>query len=132
VKVLITAVLVVLVGTASASAASLPVVPTFLGAPHHGRGMQVRPSGITYTGDGTAALGAGALNGRESRPRTGLRWSSWTQRQATGTGNNWIDFCNPSCDIGADHAYPVRVRLWDAGFEFGWVVFARMTITYTG
>lgn len=64
--------------------------------------------------------------------RKGLLWSSRTRHQATGTGSNWIDFCNPSCDTGADHAYPVRVRLWDPRFEFGWIVFTRMTITYTG
>jgi hypothetical protein len=61
--------------------------------------LQVRPSLVSYTGDGT-----GYLAGRTSSPRRqgsgGLRWLNWGRKRAVAHGYNWLNHCRPSCADG--------------------------------
>lgn len=104
-------------------------IPIFLGAPYHGKGLAVRPSEITYTGDGTGFF---AGYGKPShKPRVGrIRWTKWTTTQATGTAGDWTDNCNPACANGLRTAYRVRLKLYDPAVIHGYNVFTRLTITY--
>jgi hypothetical protein len=94
---------------ASASATGLPDLLTGTG---HGRPFAVRPAQIIYTGDGSGVLGG--FSGHGPLPRFGaLKWTSWTQRQALGSGAVWLDDCMPNCAQGTFHPYSVTVRASD-------------------
>jgi hypothetical protein len=64
---------------------------------------------------------------------TGLRWSHWGRRTATGTGSAKINDCKPFCAKGHFHKYPVSVRLSSAHFcrSAGKTQFRRMRLTFT-
>jgi hypothetical protein len=68
----------------------------------------VRPAEIAYTGDGTGVLGG--FDGTGVAHPGHLRWSSWTAKQATGSGAVWLDSCTPSCAGGTFTAHKVRAR----------------------
>lgn len=110
----------------------IPHVPTFDGAPYHGKGLSIKPSNIVYTGDGTGAL-AGAAIGHRRRPRwRSLHWSSWTTTDAHGSGKDWVDNCKPDCAGGTFTGYEVRIHLYRPKYEHGHEVFTRMTLTFPG
>jgi hypothetical protein len=74
--------------------------------------LQVRPSFIGYTGDGTGYLG-----GLEDDPRRqpsdaggGLHWLSWGPRSALARGWDWLNDCRPDCARGRFHRFPTIVR----------------------
>jgi hypothetical protein len=43
---------------------------------------------------------------------SGLSWSSWTPRLASGYGTQVVNDCLPYCAVGHFHSYPVLVVLW--------------------
>ena len=42
---------------------------------------------------------------------TGLTWSSWTQKSATGTGTGQINDCTPDCAHGTQKSAPMQIDL---------------------
>ena len=44
---------------------------------------------------------------------SGLAWTSWGPRRASGTGTEHVNDCVPYCAAGRIRSYPVRVVLWD-------------------
>jgi hypothetical protein len=109
-----------LVAAAGASAAAcVPSVPVFGPAPYHGRGLEVRPSEIDYAVIGYLA---------------GLRWRSWTGREAVGSGSDWIWIaktgCGPLCS-GNYNRFAASVQLDRPRHAHGYWVFTRMRITLT-
>jgi hypothetical protein len=115
----------VLSADASASGA-LPVSPTGLGSSAANNSLQVRPSTITYTGDGTGYLGGPSAR----MANVGIRWANWTPHLAVGTGFNQLNNCDPSCARGTFRGYPVKIELWRPQKLSGTLVFTRMTIFY--
>ncbi|WP_129305108.1 hypothetical protein [Streptomyces sp. L2] len=93
-----------------------PVLVECLG---HG---DVRPADfILACGDGNSRL-------------TGLHWTQWGPRAATGTGINEVNDCKPYCAAGRFHSYPVTVRLDDPKpwkNHPGGRYYTRMSLTYT-
>jgi hypothetical protein len=126
--ILATAVLVGLVAPA-ALAGGLPKVPTATGTPGPGF-FKVKPSSITYTGDGSGFL-AGHRRPHHHRAAP-LKWSSWTATGASGSGDNWLDNCMPNCAAGTFHLYPVKLKLSRPRDVHGHLIFTRMRVTYTG
>ena len=61
-----------------------------------------------------------------------LRWTSWTSAEGRGSGADWHDNCVPDCADGIVYAYPANVRVYRPERLAGYLVFTRMTITYTG
>lgn len=115
---------------AGVAAASLPQVPVFLGQPLQGKDPLVKPSRITYTGDGTGFFAGGGY--ASHRPRIGrLRWQSWTATQAVAKGANWLDNCTPDCASGLRTPYSVALTLWRPRLVGGYLVFTRINVTYT-
>ncbi len=105
-RAVVLTVTVVLFALLAATAQALPGLLTQTG---HGPPFVVRPAQIVYTGDGSGVLGG--FSGTGPFPRFGsLSWSTWSRRQATGTGAVWLDDCEPSCAQGTFHPYAVRVR----------------------
>jgi hypothetical protein len=95
----------VLVGSASGSAR----LPRLLGdAPHWRLTWQVRPASILYTGDSSGILGG--FDGTGIAHPGHLAWKTWTPRQATGSGANWIDNCKNGCHNGNFIAHAVTVE----------------------
>jgi hypothetical protein len=41
---------------------------------------------------------------------TGVTWSSWTRKSASGSGNGQINDCNPDCAHGQVHKAAINVR----------------------
>ena len=60
--------------------------------------MEVRPKQITNSGDGSGYV-------------KDLVWSDWGSPQATATGTQEIDDCNPNCAQGTFTGYPATVTL---------------------
>jgi len=60
--------------------------------------MEVRPDQITDSGDGTGYV-------------KDLVWSDWGSPQATATGTEEINDCNPNCAQGTYTGYPATVTL---------------------
>jgi len=88
----------VLVGTAAGSG-ELPRLPTQIGSP----GLAVRPPVVSFTGGSSGFLG-----GFDGAPRASSKvgwnnfghftWSSWTARDARGSGAAWLRTCwRPGC-----------------------------------
>ncbi|MGA9875517.1 MAG: hypothetical protein WBQ21_06895 [Solirubrobacteraceae bacterium] len=123
--ILIIAVIGIVANGASASGA-LPVSPTFLNASNAYNGLQVEPTSIIYTGDGTGLLGGANVRNRSS----GIDWTKWTTDVALGTGFNQLNNCTPSCAGGKFHGYPVKIEMWHPQILGGILVFTRMTIFY--
>jgi hypothetical protein len=66
---------------------------------------------------------------------TGLSWTSWTSRLASGYGTQHENDCIPYCAAGHFHAYPVLVVLWGSGplrGNPGTQHYTRMTLIYPG
>ncbi|MET9581870.1 hypothetical protein ABZY10_01875 [Streptomyces sp. NPDC006539] len=66
---------------------------------------------------------------------TGLRWSAWKPKFATGSGLNVLNDCRPYCAAGKFHSYPVAVRLdrpepWQK--HSGKQHYTEMRLVYTG
>jgi hypothetical protein len=111
----------------------IPKVAVFDGAPDHGKGLQEKPYQLVYTGDGTGQLAGPGRHGSHSPRAWGrLRWSKWGTTSAAGTGDDWIDNCNPDCARGKFTPYHVDITLRRPEYEHGYEVFTRLTIRYTG
>jgi hypothetical protein len=104
----------------------LPASPTSLNASSAYNGLQVKPTSITYTGDGTGLLGGANVRNGSS----GIDWTKWTTGVAFGTGFNQLNNCTPSCAGGKFHSYPVKIEMWRPQILGGILVFTRMTIFY--
>ncbi|MHB8491629.1 MAG: hypothetical protein ACYDA6_05360 [Solirubrobacteraceae bacterium] len=115
----------VLAAGASASG-TLPLSPTSLNASNTSNGLQVKPTTIIYTGDGTGFLGGASARARHS----GIKWTKWTTTVALGKGFNQLNDCSPSCAGGTFHGYPVRIEQWRPRMLGGVLVFTRMTLFY--
>jgi hypothetical protein len=108
-------------GASAAAATSLyterTVVINCLGRP------EIRPGSFTLTcADGYEYL-------------TGLSWTSWTPKLASGYGTQVQNDCIPSCVGGHFHGYPVLVVLWGTAAVHGspgTLRYTTMTLIYTG
>ena len=60
--------------------------------------MEIRPKEITDSGDGSGYV-------------TNLVWSSWGASQATATGTQEVNNCNPNCAQGKYTGYPATVTV---------------------
>jgi hypothetical protein len=80
---------------------------------------EVRPAQILYTGDGTGRLGG--FDGTGLVHPGHLKWASWTQTQAKGSGAVWLD------DFGKVTAHRVTVRAFRPVKER----FTRLTLRYS-
>jgi eukaryotic-like serine/threonine-protein kinase len=60
--------------------------------------MEITPKQITDSGDGSGYV-------------TDLIWSNWGASQATATGTQEIDNCNPNCAQGTDSPFPATVTV---------------------
>jgi hypothetical protein len=47
---------------------------------------------------------------------TGIHWSSWARKTASGTGTAHLNDCNPFCAAGHFHKYRARIKLSSAHF----------------
>jgi hypothetical protein len=83
----------------------------------------VRPGSFTLAcADGNNAL-------------TGLTWTSWGARLASGFGTQVMNDCIPYCAAGHFHRYPVLVVLWGPAALHGHpgtLHYTEMTLIYTG
>jgi hypothetical protein len=84
---------------------------------------QVRPGSFTLAcADGNDYL-------------TGLSWTSWTPRLASGYGTQVVNDCLPYCAAGHFHSYPVLVVLWGRAAlraNPGTLRYTKITLIYTG
>jgi hypothetical protein len=84
---------------------------------------EARPSSFTLAcADGNAYL-------------TGLSWTSWAPRLASGYGAQVVNDCLPYCAAGHFHSYPVLVVLWDSAAlrgDPGTLRYTKITLIYTG
>jgi len=65
----------------------------------------VRPPVVYLSPDGSEYVAGPSQNGQ-------ITWTSWTQTQAIGTGDEWLDDCRPDCATGGYHAHAVRLRAY--------------------
>ena len=66
---------------------------------------------------------------------TGLSWTSWTPRLASGYGTQVVNDCLPYCAAGHFHSYPVLVVLWGRAAlrgNSGTLRYTKITLIYTG
>jgi len=94
-------------------------------APHGLYSWQIRPAHIVYTGDGSGVLGG--FDGTGAAHPGHLRWTSWSQREARGSGAVWIDDCTPDCARGKFTAHAVKL----VAFRPVSGHFTRLTLTYS-
>lgn len=112
-----------LVFSSAGAAEGLPGLLTQTG---HGSPFAVRPAQIIYTGDGSGVLGG--FTGHGPFRRFGqLRWPSWTDTQARGSGAAWLDNCTPNCAEGTFHPYAAQVRVFAPHDGH----FTRLTLRYS-
>ena len=114
----------------TASAAALPLAVADGGTPTKGKTVLVRPGQIVYTGDGSGFLAGPGKGGRRPKPGK-LKWSSWTTRAALGSGEDWLNNCEPFCAAGTFSQHAVNIKLYRPRKLFGLLVFTRMTLHYT-
>jgi hypothetical protein len=126
----ISAVFASLAVAASASAATLPGAVLGGGTPKAGKNVKVRPNQIVYSGDGSGSLAGPGKAGRHPKPGK-LKWSSWTGSAALGTGDDWLNNCEPFCAAGSFSEHPVNIKLYRPRTMLHVSVFTRMTIKYT-
>jgi hypothetical protein len=98
--------------------------------------LEVRPTSLLLVcSDGTAAL-------------ENLTWSHWGHNittsssggavpapTATGTGEFFLNDCNPNCAQGHDQTYPVQVTLWvvySSPSPQGGTYFGQASLTWQG
>jgi hypothetical protein len=114
----------------AASAAALPGALADGGTVTPGKNVLVRPKQIVYTGDGTGFLAGPGTGGRH--PKAGkLKWSSWAASAAQGSGDDWINNCEPFCAAGRFTQHPVTITLFRPRTTLGLRVFTRMRVHYT-
>ena len=113
----------------SASASSFPApAPAPQADPHTvvvncDRQAEVRPGNFLQAcADGTLRL-------------TDLRWSQWEPGRATGSGQQVVNDCEPSCVAGQYRTYPVTVTLdnpkpWPG--HQGVSHYTRLSVSYLG
>lgn len=118
----------VLVAAPGAVAGGLPKLPSTIGPPGKGD-LQVKPSSIVYSGDGSAFLAGAKKSNHRDKP---LKWSSWTATGAHGSGFNWLNNCKPNCAAGTFRAFPVKLHAYRARRVHGHRIFTRLKVTYTG
>ena len=66
---------------------------------------------------------------------TGLSWTSWSPRLASGYGTQMENDCTPYCAAGHFHRYPVLVVLWGSAAvqnSPGTLRYTKITLIYTG
>ena len=66
---------------------------------------------------------------------TGLSWTSWTPRLASGYGTQVVNDGLPYCAVGHFHGYPVLVVLWGSAAlrgNPGTLRYTKITLIYTG
>jgi hypothetical protein len=66
---------------------------------------------------------------------TGLSWTSWTPRLASGYGTQVVNDCLPYCAVGHFHSYPALVVLWGRAAlrgNPGTLRYTKITLIYTG
>ena len=66
---------------------------------------------------------------------TGLSWTSWSPRLASGYGTQVINDCLPYCAAGHFHRYPVLVVLWGSAAlrgNPGTLRYTKTTLIYSG
>ena len=116
-----------LVVVPGALASGLPKVPSYAGTPSNSN-FKVKPASIQIAGDASFYY-----SGRkESHNRAGaLKWTSWTATGGRSSGFNWVNNCKPDCASGKFHQYPVKLRVWRPRHLGGYLLFTRMTVTYT-
>jgi hypothetical protein len=123
-------VVVALAVCATAGAATLPGAVADGGTVKQGKNVLVRPKQIVYTGDGSGFLAGPGKAGRRPKPGK-LKWSSWTGKAALGSGDDWINNCEPFCAAGTFSQHAVNVKLFRPRKMLGLLVFTRMTLHYT-
>jgi hypothetical protein len=106
--------------TAVAQAASLP---SYEGATQYS-GLQVRPSTIWLSGDGSSEIGG------STGLRSNIHWTSWTAANAYGYGMQWLNDCIPYCAAGHFHGWQVSLHAYRPAWVHGTKVFTRLTVTY--
>jgi hypothetical protein len=114
----------------SASAATLPSVLADGGTVTQGKNVLVRPKQIVYTGDSSGFLAGPGKAGRRPKPGK-LNWSSWTPGAALGSGDDWVNNCEPFCAAGTFSQHAVNIKLYRARTMLRLLVFTRMTLHYT-
>jgi hypothetical protein len=119
-----------LVLASSAAAAVLPGAVTDGGTVTKGKNVLVRPKEIVYTGDGSGFLAGRGQAGRHPRPGK-LKWSSWTSGGAQGSGDDWLNNCEPFCAAGKFSQHAVNITLFRPRKLLGLLVFTRMRLRYT-
>lgn len=62
---------------------------------------------------------------------TGLTWSKWTAKGATGSGSLVWNSCQPTCVAGKAEKYPAKVTLGRVASGAGANVFSGLTLTFT-
>jgi hypothetical protein len=65
---------------------------------------------------------------------TGLSWTSWTPRLASGYGTQVLNDCLPYCAAGHFHGYPVLAMLWGSAARPGnpgTLRYTKITLIYT-
>jgi hypothetical protein len=66
---------------------------------------------------------------------TGLSWTSWTPRLASGYATQVVNDCVPYCAAGHFHSYPVLVVLWGSAARRGnpgTLRYTKITLIYPG
>jgi hypothetical protein len=116
--------------TATAGAAALPGAVADGGTVTQGKNVLVRPKQIVYTGDGSGFLAGPGKAGRHPKPGK-LKWSSWTSGAALGSGDDWLNNCEPFCAAGKFSQHAVNIKLFRPRTLLGLRVFTRMTLHYT-
>lgn len=66
-----------------------------------------------------------------TRAKRPIRWKSWTQKGAIGTGAMWVDPCRPDCAAEGYRRYPATILFSDPRKLGVHRVFREMSITYT-
>jgi hypothetical protein len=118
------------VAASSSALKGLPGVPIYDGPAGDGD-PAIRPVRITYTGDGSGFLAGSGVAGKGSNA-TNLRWTRWTRDQASATGANWLDNCDPDCAAGRFAPEPVTITLSNPRRLGGYLVFTKVELRYIG
>jgi len=126
----ILALLTALVLASAASAAALPGAVADGGNPKQGKNVLVRPKQIVYSGDGSGFLAGPGQAGRHPKP-SNLKWSTWTSGAAQGSGDDWLNNCEPFCAGGTFSQHAVTITLFRPRRMLGLLVFTRMRLRYT-